>query len=218
MEVTPTPRSMSSSRTAATSLTTRYRPLDRTGRCVGESDAELYRGARPRRSELDDAKVLRREVVDVECETAVCRGRSPGTCPDPRRAGSTTSSVAFIDALPAGFWRTSSASRPRSIPCGDDCLSGFEMKALIVEPDIDLVGLERHQIADPARLRPRVDIRPRRLLVLSDGVVVGQTLVGAECLALNGFELRSRRCRFGRRTSAGRSPTRTRRPADAYRR
>ena len=70
----------------------------------------------------------------------------------------------------------------------DHGLSGFEVQALIVEPDVDLVGLERHQVAHPTRFRPCVDIRPGRFLVLADGVVVGQAFVRAECLAFNGFE------------------------------
>lgn len=70
----------------------------------------------------------------------------------------------------------------------DHRLSGLEVQLPVVDPDVDLVGLEGHQVAHPAGFRPRVGIRPRGPFVFADGVAVGQAFVRAERLALSGFE------------------------------
>src|SRR5262245_9251687 len=54
----------------------------------------------------------------------------------------------------------------------DDLLPGLGCQAPAVEPDLDLVGLERHHVADPADLLVGVRVRPGGTTRVADVVVV----------------------------------------------
>src|SRR5690349_10291592 len=72
---------------------------------------------------------------------------------------------------------------------GSDLLAGLEVLPDAVQEDLDLVGLEGDQVADPPDLVVRVPVRPGRAPGVADVVVVGHSLVRAERLPFDRCQL-----------------------------
>ena len=89
--------------------------------------------------------------------------------------------VVHCSPVALSLWKAGSHFLDGQVPVdavGDDVLSGFEHEPHVVEMDHELVGLERHVVADPLDLIEGVFVSPRGLAGVTDVVVAADPLYG----------------------------------------